>query len=311
MTILTKPNNDFILGAPGPFTLGTAQLGLVYGLGTARSPLVAEAATSILDAAANEGVIWLDTARAYGSSEARVGQWIATRGNRYRIVSKIPSLAAVSKEEAGAMARRELNASLHDLGISRLDVCLTHHATDLLRPTVADALRQAQNKGEIGSFGASVYTVDDGKSVLKVDGVGALQVPFSVVHTVFRDTGFIAEAAARGITIFARSVFLQGALLLSAEDLPSHLTELASVNERLQQLANEARVTLSALLIAVVKGVPGIYSPILGVDRVEQVNELIVAANTSAPGVALIEDAFRTARGLSKNLIDPRRWPKT
>jgi aryl-alcohol dehydrogenase-like predicted oxidoreductase len=294
----------------GPFTLGTAQLGTIYGLSAVQPSTIGGAAHSILNAAAKGGIVWLDTARAYGQSELQIGRWLGKHEHGFRIVTKIPSLAAVADAEAGAATSASIMESLRSLGVSSIDICLTHRSQDLLRPPVARALTEAQSSGLISLFGASAYSCEEVDALLSIHGIGALQIPMNVANARFRDSGLLARASQRGTAVFVRSVFLQGALLMGNGQLPAHLSALQSVVARLRSLADESNVTLTTLLMEAVRSVPGVSSLVLGVDSVQQLNELLAAAAAPPLDRDLIDAAFEAARGLPESVIDPRRWPR-
>jgi len=307
----TPPSGPTLLSTDAqPFTLGTAQLGMPYGLTRPSAAGSAAGVAAILGAARDGGIVWLDTARAYGQSEERIGRWMAAEGASFRIVSKLPSLEAIAESEAAAAVTAALDQTLTSLGVASIDVYLAHRSADLLRAPVAAALREAREQGRISLFGASVYEPDEMAQVMRVEGLGAVQIPFSVFNRAFHDAGLIAAAAERGILVFARSVFLQGALLMAPRDLPPFLLGLAKPIERLRLLAAEAKITLPQLLIASVKQVPGIFSPVLGVDSASQLCELAQAIDGEVSH-ELLETATRVGRDVSRALSDPRRWPKT
>ncbi len=293
---------------PGLFTLGTVQLGQPYGLGSARMGMDSQFAESILDAAVTAGIAWLDTAQGYGESESRIGQWCVRHGARVRVVSKLRPLASVPDDEIAVTVRRAVDESRHRLRIEKIDAYLTR-AVDLTRGSVATALRRAQETGRIGRFGASVYTQEEVEAVLAVPGIGVAQIPLSVVSRSIMKQSVIAAAADRGVMVFARSVFLQGALLLAPSDLPVHLASLAPIVGKLRTLALECRVPLSALLIAAVRNTPGVYSPVLGVDSPDQLSELAAAAQVNVTSEA-IEAAIRIGLNTPADIVDPRNWPQ-
>lgn len=297
------------LGDPGPFTLGTVQLGQPYGLGAARSLLDAGAASAVLDTAAAAGIRWLDTAAAYGQSESRIGEWHSRTQRRFRIVSKLPSLANISDEDCAAEVARSIEGSMSRLRCGRIDIYLAHRGADLLRPPIVAALRRAQDEEKIGRFGGSVYTTDDALSVLQVAGVGAMQIPLSAVAQDPVRAGILDRVAARDVALFARSVFLQGALLLDPERLPPHLAQLAAVNTRMRQIASEAEISLPGLLVAAVKSFSGVYSPVLGVDDARQLSDLVQTARERSLDRELVEQILAAGRGLPAALVDPRQWP--
>ncbi len=292
----------------GPFTLGTVQLGTVYGLGAVQPSTVDGGAQAILDAASDAGIVWLDTARAYGKSEKQIGHWLGGHKPVFHIVTKIRSLAAVDDADAAAATKTSLAESFKSLGISSVDICLTHRPDDLLRMPVAQALRQAKASGSISQFGGSAYTREEAAALLQVEGIGALQIPMSVVNPEFRDGEFLAQARDRGVTVFVRSVFLQGALLMEHAQLPPHLEPLRPTITKLRAVADEAKVTLLTLLMGAVRGVTGVSSLVLGVDSVEHLRDLVSAAGTPALDQSFVDAAFKAGRGLPDAVTDPRLW---
>ncbi|MFZ0694771.1 MAG: aldo/keto reductase, partial [Alphaproteobacteria bacterium] len=77
--------------APSQITLGSAQLGMAYGVAnTLGQPTEAEA-FRILDRAVELGINTIDTARTYGTAEQWIGKWLASRKpSGVRIVTKVP-----------------------------------------------------------------------------------------------------------------------------------------------------------------------------------------------------------------------------
>ena len=294
----------------GAFTLGTVQLGEVYGLGTEQPSATDAGAAAVLDAASEAGIVWLDTARTYGCSEARVGQWLQSHPARFRIATKTAPLTDVSDGELEAATRRSIDTSLETLALGSVDICMVHRAADLRRAPVVTALRQAVADGKIKSFGASVYTPDEAQALLGVDDIGALQIPMSVVGQEFLAGDLIAKAAGQGVAVFMRSVFLQGALLMRPDQLPSHLQGLRPAIAALTDIAKHNGMALQSLLMGAVRGVPGAASLVLGVDSPSQLRELAQASMAGPLPPDIVRAAFRAGQGLPAALVDPRLWPK-
>jgi aryl-alcohol dehydrogenase-like predicted oxidoreductase len=293
----------------GPFTLGTVQLGLPYGLGESQPSQIEGAADAVLSAAAEAGIVWLDTARAYGDSEASTGRWLASHPGKFRIVTKIASLAEVSEGDAEDATHCSLDTSLRTLGVSSVDICLVHRPADFCRPPVAKALRQAKTGGKTRLLGGSAYSTAEVAALLDFGGVDAIQIPLSVVSQDFRCSSVLMRAADEGVVVFVRSVFLQGALLMSPEQLPPHLRAVGPIAKELSRLAGRHAISLASLLMGAARSVPGVSSLVLGVDSVSQLSELAEAARVELPP-GIVDEAFRIGGRLPPGLADPRTWPK-
>src|SRR5688500_9398140 len=80
--------------ANGRLALGTAQLGMAYGVANRRGRLSARDVEAILDAAIALGVRCFDTAPVYGDAEQAIGEWRKRRApsQEIEISTKLPRL---------------------------------------------------------------------------------------------------------------------------------------------------------------------------------------------------------------------------
>jgi aryl-alcohol dehydrogenase-like predicted oxidoreductase len=289
-----------------PLMLGTAQLSMPYGFGAARAAIDEPAAHAILDAAWARGIRGFDTARAYGEAEARIGRWLRRRKPAPApfIVSIFPPLG---ESESGDAVEAALAASLRQLARDRIDVYLAHRGSDLLRPGVIDVLRTLAAAGKIGAFGASIYGAEEGRSLLGIEDLTALQLPLHLANTAASDAGLLEAAARRGVAVFARSVFLQGLLLADPHALDRDFSAAAPALARLEDLARGAGTTRAALALAAVRALPAVAAIVVGVDSVAQLDETL-AAHAAPVDRAAVSEALAIGRGFPPELADPRRW---
>lgn len=288
--------------------LGTAQLGMDYGIANRAGAPEPKTVSAILDAAWAGGVTCFDTARHYGSAEASIGRWMKVAGEQPAIVSKFPSFAGLGDDEAEIRLADDLEASLAALGVSSLDFYLAHDAADIQRPPIVSALRAYRERGRIGAFGVSGYTPDDIDVALRVEGLEMVQVPASFLDRRVIASGVMARCAEQGVYVVGRSIFLQGLIFMDPVSLPPHF---APARERLLEfrgLAAEAGVSLPALALATAVDVAEINSVVIGVTGPTELEEILAAAATSVPTDAM-EAACRLGAGLSVDILDPRRWP--
>lgn len=292
-------------------TLGTVQLGLAYGVANRAGLPSAAEALSVLDAAAASGIAALDTARAYGAAEARIGAWLAARpaASRPILISKFPRLPA----GAGAERRAALAAAWQEttaaLGVSRLDGYLAHAPADLDDPAVRDWLAEKEAAGALGAWGASVYEPAEARRALAA-GARLLQAPMNVLDRRMAASGVLDEARARGAVVFARSLFLQGALLMASGALPAHLAPLAPTLDRLAAIAREAGRGVVDLALVAVRDTAGIASLVVGAERAAQLPALVAAASRPPLEAGLAEALAALARAAPAAALDPRTWPK-
>ncbi len=221
--------------------LGTAQLGLDYGITNQYGrPDRAEAA-AILSLAATAGFAFLDTAPAYGDSEAVIGE-LRPLDAGFRIITKTPppdegSGASEIADALAAAARR----SADRLKVDVLDGLLVHGA-ELLSgdtgPAVIEALDELRLSGLARKIGVSLYTPAQVDQVLARWQPDIVQAPFNLLDQRLATSGIVAELDARSIEMHIRSVFLQGILVANPDNLPAYF---APLRPRLRDIARAAR----------------------------------------------------------------------
>lgn len=284
---------------PSRLTLGTAQIGLDYGIANRAGKPDAAAVEAILDRAWRAGITCFDTARAYGDAEARLGRWLATHPSA-TVISKFPRL------EEGAEVRAAFERSCDALGRARLDAYLAHRADDLHRPEIADALRALRDEGRLAAFGASVYTPEQAFAALGVDGLSVLQVPLSVFNRRMIEGGVLAACSAAGVAVFARSVFVQGLVFLAPEALPDFLEPARGALARFRAFAAAHGLSLAALALGAVLAEPEVTSVVVGADTADQVDEIAAVEPLDPATAAAAVSAFA---GEPAHLFDPSCWP--
>ncbi|UGQ29809.1 aldo/keto reductase [Acinetobacter calcoaceticus] len=207
--------------------LGTAQLGLDYGIANTKgkpSPAVAE---SIVKIAIVNGAQFIDTARAYGDSEEILGNILKTGWQgRARIITKLsPTInesLEVSSLNIDAFVDTSIYQSCTALQTQMLDILMLHRASQMLicEGRVWSRLLYHKEHGLIKSLGVSVQTPEELERVLTIPEVEIIQLPYNVLD--WRWDGVIPEIIAqkqkRDLKIHVRSTLLQGLLVSTNKD---------------------------------------------------------------------------------------------
>lgn len=127
----------------------------------------------ILDLCIESGITLLDTAPAYGTSEERLGRLLGGRRDRFFVVTKTgEEFDGANSQYIFTREHTEMSVarSLRRLNTDRLDCVLVHSSRDDLNvienTAVLETLKRLQEKGDIGSFGVSTYTVAGGKKAV-------------------------------------------------------------------------------------------------------------------------------------------------
>ena len=293
--------------------LGTAQWGGPYGIANRDGPPPAPERARLLACAQAAGVRALDTARAYGASEARLGAALAGGAARFAIGTKLAPDACppgASAAEVCARTERSLAESRAALGVARLDALLLHRAAHRRAAGGAAWARLCAERraGAIGRLGVSATSPAEAWDALEDPTVERVQVATSLLDQRLLRAGFFAAAAARGVEVQVRSAFLQGAALLPPDALPPALAPLCAPLARVRRFAAAHGLPLPALLLGFVAAIPGV-SLVVGVERAAQLEAHLQAGAAIARAARLQRVLAGLVPPLPDAVLDPWRWP--
>lgn len=293
-----------------PITLGTAQLGMPYGKVVQVEPPARAEAHALFDAAVAGGIACFDTARIYQQAEGLIGSWLDGRATRPAIVSKIHPFPEMPAESIGRYLADNLAASTRDLGLAALDGYLVHSARDFAKPGVADFLLGLKTDGRVQATGISVY--DPSQIAAALDhapgAVDLVQAPVSLFDRRLVESRVVERCLARGVTVFARSAFLQGVLFLPPDRLPGFLAPLAEPLRGLRRLSADCGRSLTAIAIAGTLADAPVASAVIGVGDLRQLDAAIDAIRRPVPA-DVVRAAIALCAGVPDWLLDPRQWP--
>ena len=292
--------------------LGTVQLGMKYGLHNTHGQPTTEESFSILDAALAAGIDTFDTAWAYGTAEDVLGVWIKERSlaGKVKIISKMKP-HALNEYPDGTMAeevvRTELDKSLKRLGVTSLDGYLFHSPHYIYLSHMVEGMQKVREAGLVKSIGVSTY--DEAEALQAAElGVDYVQVPYNAFDQRLDKTDFFDIAKKNKVTVFARSPFLQGLVLMQPSELPEHLSYLRPHLERFTTIAAKHNLTQQEAALRFVDAACPADRIVFGVDTLSQLTENVnVSSSSDTELVAEIREAFRD---LNHGAINPSMWSK-
>jgi len=277
--------------------LGTAQFGLAYGLNNEAGQPSTTAVAEVLAAAQAAGLTLLDTAAAYGNSEARLGE-LAGENPAFELITKLPA-------GPPAQVAQHLAESLARLRRTQLYGVMFHAFKPLQEePAAWQALRAA---GQVARIGVSLYHPHEAEWLLAGGwDIDLVQVPYNVLDQRF--AAVLPRLAARGVEVHVRSAFLQGLLLREPATLPKFFRPLAPKLMQLRRLAAKSGVPLPALLLLFAAYAPGVARAVIGVDSVANLYENLAAAQYAAAAEKL-RSALTELAEPTDTFILPYAWP--
>lgn len=300
--------------------LGGAQFGLDYGITNTLGRIGPDEAAHIVAVAARLGVRQIDTARAYGDSEAAIGAVLRSAPTlRFRVITKLDPLAELAEDSSAALVASRVEASLREseakLGRQPLDAVMLHRAAHLSGwgGAVWRRLRELRRAGRILALGVSVQSVHELEQALEAEDLVLIQLPCNVLDWRWDEARSRLRAArrARGLEVHARSSLLQGLLTSEAEAhwARANVAQSNPVRAWLRASADEhAGGNLTRLCIDYVRAQDWIDGVVIGVASLAQLEEN--AAYFAAP--SLSEAALHKIEAgrprVAVNTLDPAQW---
>lgn len=256
--------------------LGTAQLGLNYGISNKEGQPSLEQASEILEIAHSHEVKILDTAFAYGDSEKVVGE---LNQGRFEVISKLPDLSKLELSEDYNEINTFLSSTLQNVKQQQLNAYLLHSIDNL---TIKGELlwRQLQTSKEKGltkKVGYSLYSPKQLDIFFDRYKPDIVQIPMNILDREFQKSGWLKKLKDNGVEIHVRSVFLQGLLLMPYEEqilkFPTHKNTWDLFRKELREFEG----TVLDYCLGFIKGLEEIDEIVIGANSAKELNEIMVS----------------------------------
>ncbi|MBN1864468.1 MAG: aldo/keto reductase [Victivallales bacterium] len=286
--------------------LGTVQFGLNYGIANSAGQPDYDKSRDIIGAAFESGINCLDTAAAYGNSEEVIGKALHELGiaDKVSVISKIPPVNGRSRREAEKFIVASILNSMSNLGKEFLDGCLFHREEDV---KYMDLLLKARDNGLIKKAGISIDSDAFLGRVLD-SGAECVQLPFNILDRRFTSSGFIRKAKSREMSIFCRSIYLQGLLLMQEDKIPESLRVVIPVRRKLESLAAGKGMEPSELYMRLVVSRKEIDSLVTGVDSLDQLQKNVQMFGKGPLDDETVSSIENIVPEFAEEIVRPCRW---
>jgi aryl-alcohol dehydrogenase-like predicted oxidoreductase len=285
--------------------LGTVQFGMDYGISNDLGKCSLEEVGRILTEADRLGIRVLDTAPSYGDAEAAIGRSVPEE-SKFRVVAKTVPVSGVEVGSAqGERLIEDFEASCVRLKISSAYGLLVHHADDLLKPggdKLMTAMQKLKSDGRVRKIGVSVYNAAQIDTLIERYDIDLMQLPVNVLDQRLIRSGHMEVLAGRGIEIHARSIFLQGLLLMPPESISTQFgAALPQIRAYHTELKKRGMSMLEGAL-GFARSVRELEVALVGVASVEQLRQNMRAyqsTNDIDYSAFAVDDAA---------IVDPQQW---
>ena len=278
--------------------LGSAQWGLNYGISNTFGQPSSEEVSKIINLASDKGIKLIDTANSYGNSENVIGQ---NNLKDFKIITKI-SLNNLRDKQ---FLTDKFYESLNNLGLKTLHGLLIHNCDELFSvdyQLLIDLLVNLKNQGLVEKIGFSAYNsnqINNGLNLFKPDIV---QIPFNVFDQRLLNDGTLNILKNKKIEVHARSIFLQGLLIMNPAQIPKYFDKWKILLQRWHNYCIEIGSSPKSVALSFSSSQNLIDKVIIGIEKSTQLMEIIdlpaVSSNLNLSFLSCEEE----------DLIDPSFW---
>ena len=302
--------------------LGTAQLGQKYGIMNKLYKFSSEKTNSILKKALDNGVKYIDTARAYKKSEKIIGNFLNKNNyskQKINILTKLPALTECGNKPNYNQIKKNifknLFYSLNDLKKKKINTLMLHQASYLSKwdDKVIKCMLELKKRKIIDKIGVSVQTPEELRKVLLCKYVEHIQLPINILD--WRWDNFrkkILQRKKKGkFTVHARSPLLQG-LILSKDSLKWNRANLQNPKKVINWIDNSVTIfrkkSIIDLSLAFVNSIDWIDGIVIGVVTTKQLMENISVARNSKLSIENLNEIKNTRPSLTSSTLNPALW---
>ena len=286
--------------------LGTVQFGMDYGITNNNGKVSEVAVKEILEIAQKQNINYLDTAQSYGNSEEVIGRCKPVN-SQFKIISKLfPLDKKIINIE---ILEKKFFKSLSNLKCKEINSFFLHRSEDIKSDEsqlLLEWLKSLIKRKLVKNIGVSIYDEFEIYD-LPLDFINIIQIPLSIYNQNVLSSKMINLLKNKGISIYARSCFLQGLLLQPSSNWPKFLSDdFCEHHKVLEGYIRDRQITLLDMSIAFLKSIDYVDIAAIGITNKKELNQLTQAWNNIK--LNLKKDDFSRWNWHKPQDNDPRLW---
>lgn len=288
--------------------LGTANFGQKYGINNKK--VTKSQIKQILSVSKKNKIKQIDTAIDYGNTETILGDI----GVDYlKICTKLPNIPKnLKKKQIEKWIFDQVQRSLKNLKVAKLHAILLHSTIQLdsYRGRVAfHTLKKLKEKGIVKLVGYSIYSTSELNKFFNKFKPDIIELPYNILDRRSKTNGWLLKLKKSKVEVWARSIFLQGLLLLPKTKRPvffKRWNKLWNVWDSYCRISDPLEICLKFALKEKL-----ISKLVIGVNNKDQLSEIIsIIKNNNNSINEIIRNIIKKIKTNDKKLLEPFRWKK-
>jgi uncharacterized protein len=246
--------------------LGTVQLGLPYGINNSQGKPDDEEAFKILTLAHRHSISVLDTADAYGDATRIIGLYQRLNPSvKFEIINKFI--------DDNVSLSIKFEKSLQQLQSTSLYGYMFHRFDDYRSGKFSEELQRLKKEGKVQKIGVSVYSCEELKKVVDDPDIDLIQLPLSPFDYASEKKTLVKEAKIAGKEVHVRSVFLQGLLFKTPDQLTGNLKSFYTPLKTFHEIIHSFKLNVRQACLNYAVHKSEIDNVLIGVETAIQLQE--------------------------------------
>jgi aryl-alcohol dehydrogenase-like predicted oxidoreductase len=286
--------------------IGSANFDQRYGIKNI-SNISSEDIEKIIIHCFNNSIYYIDTAPTYGNAQLKIGNILTEHSlnQKARCISKINHNIDLNDFES---MEKSIRSSLDQLQVTSLWGLLLHRTPEEISEKFKDFIFFLKKENYIKNFGISIYEPSDALFFAEKDFIDIIQVPFNCLDRRLIDNNFFEICYKNNITPMIRSIYLQGALLMSESEILS--SNLKWANNELgifRSFCDENHLNRAAMCLQSVNNYIDNSIIIIGVNSLDEYSKNFNSF-TKSNKYSIFEKWWDNLSIHSNKLLNPSEW---
>lgn len=285
-------------------SIGTANFGVDYGLNN-NSKFNLDEISKLKKYLIQSKINQIDTSKKYKNCEEIIGK---ANFSNFIITTKV-YINQLSNIHPFKDAENQIKNSIKKINIKKNNMnILIHNSSSLYNSYGIDfynSLNKLRDYFPINKIGLSVYDPETYINLSKIIDIQILQFPLNIFDNRFVNKKIKNLLIKRDVTMQARSIFLQGLLLIDYKHMPIYFNNWISVFKSYEKWLNHNKITPLDACINHLKQHKHIASFIFGINSLDQLIQINESINKKYQKINFIN------RKIDSKLINPNLWNKS
>jgi len=278
--------------------IGTAQFGQRYGISNKFGKVSQSEAENILYLAKLNSIDIIDTAISY-NSESCLGN-IGVK--EYKVVTKLPPVPNGIKNVC-EWIDVQIKSSLKRLRVNSVYGLLLHNSEDYKNSEIREKFKSLKADKIIHKIGVSIYSPNELNNLSCENEIDIVQAPINLVDQRLVDSGWLKKLNSYGVEVHARSVFMQGLLLMPKKLIPQSFMAWSSLWNKWHDWLNRENITAIEACLHYVFSLPYVNRVIIGFEAANQLKQIVESLKSS------LNISYLDISNSEEDLVNPSMWP--